>query len=63
MEDLGKGRNCELGQMAYEAYCKALAKHQEHRCVLWHRFPVHMQEVWVSVAEAIEKRVKNSLKP
>ena len=49
----GKGRRIDLGEIAYEAYCLRLAEHQPEKCLLWHRLPPYMKDVWTAVAEAV----------
>ena len=47
------GRRIDLGEVAYNAYRKRLALHQPEKCLLWHRLPPYMRDVWTAVAEAV----------
>jgi hypothetical protein len=47
------GRRIDLGEVAYNAYRKRLAEHQPEKCLLWHRLPPYMKDVWAFTAEAV----------
>jgi hypothetical protein len=47
------GRRIDLGEVAYNAYRKKLREHQPEKCLLWHRLPPYMRDVWTAVAEAV----------